>query len=85
MKTDKQLQRDVLGELQREPSVDATKIGVIVHNGIVTLSGAVASYAESAARRVLLNALAGSRQLSTKPRLNCLRCISAMTWTSLRQ
>jgi osmotically-inducible protein OsmY len=46
VKTDKQLQRDVLGELQREPSVDATKIGVIVHNGIVTLSGTVASYAE---------------------------------------
>lgn len=46
METDKQLQRDVLGELQREPSIDATKIGVIVHNGIVSLSGTVASYAE---------------------------------------
>ena len=46
MKTDKQLQRDVLDELQYEPSVDASKIGVIAHNGIVSLSGIVASYAE---------------------------------------
>ena len=47
MKTDKELQRDVLDELQYEPTVDATKIGVIVHNGIVSLSGTVASYAET--------------------------------------
>jgi len=46
MKTDKQLQRDVLDELQYEPCVDASKIGVIAHNGIVTLTGTVASYAE---------------------------------------
>ena len=46
MKTDKQLQRDVVDELQYEPSVDASKIGVIAHNGIVSLTGTVASYAE---------------------------------------
>ena len=47
MKTDKQLQCDVFDELQYEPSVDASKIGVIVQNGIVSLSGTVASYAET--------------------------------------
>jgi osmotically-inducible protein OsmY len=47
VKTDKQLQRDVLDELQYEPSVDASKIAVIAHNGIVSLSGTVASYAET--------------------------------------
>jgi osmotically-inducible protein OsmY len=47
MKTDKQLQCDLLDELQYEPSVDASKIGVIVQNGIVSLSGTVASYAET--------------------------------------
>lgn len=47
MKDDKQLQRDVLEELQYEPSVDSSRIGVIVHNGIVSLSGIVASYAET--------------------------------------
>src|ERR1700693_1823174 len=46
MKTDKQLQRDVLDELQYKPSVDSSKIGVIAHNGIISLSGTVASYAE---------------------------------------
>jgi len=47
MKTDRQLQCDVLDELQYEPSVDASKIGVIVQNGIVSLSGTVANYAET--------------------------------------
>jgi len=47
MKTDKQLQCDVIDELQYEPSVDATKIGVIVQDGIVSLSGTVGSYAET--------------------------------------
>jgi osmotically-inducible protein OsmY len=46
MKTDKELQHDVLDELQYEPCIDASKIGVIAHNGIITLSGTVASYAE---------------------------------------
>ena len=47
MKTDKQLQCDVIDELQYDPSVDASKIGVIVQNGIVSLSGTVANYAET--------------------------------------
>ncbi len=58
MKTDVELQADVLEELTWEPSVDAAGIGVIVKDGIVTLTGHVRSYAEKqaaelAARRVL--------------------------------
>jgi BON domain len=57
MKTDSELQRDVLDELKWEPSVDAAHIGVAVKDGIVTLSGHVPSYAqkyaaERAAKRV---------------------------------
>ena len=57
MKTDSELQRDVLDELKWEPSVDAAHIGVAVQDGIVTLSGHVPSYAEKfaaedAAKRV---------------------------------
>jgi osmotically-inducible protein OsmY len=57
MKTDAQLKLDVLAELEWEPSVDATKIGVEVSNGVVTLAGHVASFwekwhAERAAQRV---------------------------------
>jgi osmotically-inducible protein OsmY len=57
MKTDSELQRDVLDELKWEPSVDAAHIGVAVQDGVVTLSGHVPSYAEKfaaedAAKRV---------------------------------
>lgn len=56
-KTDKQLQRAVLDELEWEPSVNAAHIGVSVNNGIVTLTGHVPSFAEKfgaqrAAKRV---------------------------------
>lgn len=46
MKTDIQLQQDVLAELKWEPSVNAAHIGVEVRDGIVTLAGHVGSYAE---------------------------------------
>lgn len=57
MKTDRQLQQDVIDELKWEPSVDATAIGVEVKDGVVTLAGHVESYAqkwaaESTAQRV---------------------------------
>jgi osmotically-inducible protein OsmY len=57
MKTDSQLQRDVIAELDWEPSVDHADIGVAVVDGVVTLNGYVKSYAEKlaaerAARRV---------------------------------
>jgi osmotically-inducible protein OsmY len=57
MKTDSQLQKDVMDELKWEPAVRAEQIGVEVKDGIVTLSGHVDSYpakwnAERAAQRV---------------------------------
>jgi osmotically-inducible protein OsmY len=57
MKTDKQVQQDVMAELDWEPSVNAAHIGVEVSDGVVTLAGHVESYAEkigaeSAAQRV---------------------------------
>lgn len=57
MKTDIEIQKDVLDELKWEPYLSATEIGVAVKNGIVTLSGTVNSYlkktrAEKAAKRV---------------------------------
>ena len=45
MKTDAQLQQDVIAELAWEPSIDAAQIGVEVKNGIVTLAGHVNSFA----------------------------------------
>lgn len=57
IKTDTQIQQDVLAELLWEPSVDAASIGVEVKDGVVTLAGHVGSFnekweAESAAQRV---------------------------------
>jgi osmotically-inducible protein OsmY len=46
MKSDVQLQKDVMEELKWEPCVTATEIGVSVANGIVTLNGTVPTYAE---------------------------------------
>ncbi len=46
MKTDSQLQQDVMAELKWEPSVHASQIGVEVKDGVVTLAGEVSSFAE---------------------------------------
>ena len=57
MKTDLQIQQDVIAELKWEPKINAAHIGVEVKNGVVTLSGHVDNYAEKwaaedAAKRV---------------------------------
>jgi osmotically-inducible protein OsmY len=44
MKTDAELQHDVMDELQWEPSIEAEEIVVSVRDGVVTLSGYVDSY-----------------------------------------
>jgi osmotically-inducible protein OsmY len=56
-RTDTQIQTDVLAELKWEPRVTPNEIGVIVKDGVVTLTGWVDSYtkrwaAEDAAHRV---------------------------------
>lgn len=57
MRTDSEIKLDVQDELAWEPSIDETKIGVAVDEGVVTLSGELDSYtnkitAEKAAKRV---------------------------------
>jgi VCBS repeat-containing protein len=49
MKSDTELQQDVLEELDYEPSVNAAHIGVAAADGVVTLTGHVPSYAEKCA------------------------------------
>jgi len=58
MRTDEEIQRDVLKELEWDPEVEPTDVGVEVDDGVVTLTGTVESYpmkwaAERAAHRVL--------------------------------
>src|SRR5690606_15674298 len=57
MKTNEQLQRDVIDELKWDPLISASEIGVSAKEGVVTLSGYVDSFskkyaAEKAAKRV---------------------------------
>ena len=46
---DKELQQSVLDELDFEPSIDSSRIGVAASDGVVTLDGHVASYAQKMA------------------------------------
>jgi osmotically-inducible protein OsmY len=55
--TDQEIQTNVMAELRWDPSVPATEIGVVVKDGVVTLTGTVDTYmkkwrAEEVAHRV---------------------------------
>lgn len=57
MKSDAQLVADVAEELASDPSIDARRVAIAAHDGVVTLTGSVPSYwqkieAENAAKRV---------------------------------
>jgi len=57
MKSDFQIQKDVMDELKWDPFISISEIGVSVKNGVVTLSGHVDTYskklaAEKAAKKV---------------------------------
>jgi len=47
MKTDSQLQQDVMAEIKWEPLLCAAEIGVSAKEGVITLSGTVDCYARS--------------------------------------
>ena len=57
-KTDTELKKDVLDELEYEPSVNITDIGVLVKNGAVTLNGYATSYDEK------LNAVRAAKRIA---------------------
>jgi osmotically-inducible protein OsmY len=64
MKTDSQLQKDVMAELEWEPRVDHANIGVAVQDGVVTLSGFVNSYASKLAAEQATRSVKGVRGLA---------------------
>lgn len=61
MKTNAELQRDVVAELAYEPMIDAAQIGVIAKDGIVTLTGTVESYAQKLAASEAAERVSGVR------------------------
>ncbi len=73
MKTDVQIQKDVMEELKWEPGLHSSDIGVTAKEGVVTLSGQVDSYfkklsAEHAAKKVSgVKAVAEDIQVGPSP------------------
>jgi osmotically-inducible protein OsmY len=73
MKTDLEIQQDVMNEVKWQPFLKSANIGVAVKNGIVTLSGNVDNYsqkiqAEKAAKKVTgVKAIAEDIQIGVSP------------------
>jgi osmotically-inducible protein OsmY len=66
MKTDKQIQQDVIAELGWEPSVNAAHIGVEVTDGVVTLAGHVSNYTEKSNAERAAQRVAGVKALAVE-------------------
>jgi osmotically-inducible protein OsmY len=64
--SDKVLRQTIVDELDFEPSIDSANIGVAVDNGIVTLTGHVASYAEKVAAERAVERIKGVRAIAEK-------------------
>jgi osmotically-inducible protein OsmY len=64
MKTDKQLQKDVMAELSWESSINAAHIGVEVEQGVVTLSGYVDNLAQKWAAERVVKRVGGVRAVA---------------------
>ena len=66
MKSDIQVQREVLDELRFDPSLDASHVGVTVHEGVVTLAGRIDSYAEKDAAQRAAHGVAGVKAVANE-------------------
>lgn len=66
MKSDSQLKQDIISELNWEPSVHASTIGVEVKDGVVTLAGHVQSYGEKSAAENATQRVRGVKALAVE-------------------
>ncbi|VWX55765.1 Osmotically-inducible protein OsmY, contains BON domain [Burkholderiales bacterium 8X] len=66
MKTDAQIKIDVVAELTWDPTIDATRIGVIARDGVVTLTGHPTSLAEKHAAERAAMRVSGVRALAVE-------------------
>lgn len=63
MKTNEELQKAVQQALHWQPRLDAAEIGVTVHDGVVTLSGSVDSYAKKEEAEKTVKKVSGVRAI----------------------
>jgi osmotically-inducible protein OsmY len=64
MKTDADIRRDVESELRWDPSIDDTRVGVAVSNGLVTLTGDVPNYSDRWAADDIAKRVSGVRAIA---------------------
>ena len=76
MKSDAQLQQDVMNELNWEPTIQAAEIGVAVKDGVVTLSGTVDSYAKKVAAEGAVKRVAGVKAVAEEIKVKLARTYS---------
>ena len=76
-KSELELQHQVLAELEWEPGVDAAQIGVVVNDGVVTLTGTVPTYAQKLNAERAVRRLPGVKalvsELEVRPALGAVR------------
>jgi osmotically-inducible protein OsmY len=68
---DKTLRQNIIDELEFEPSIEAAHIGVAVEDGVVTLTGHVASYAEKVAAERVVQRVKGVKALAMEVQVRC--------------
>src|SRR5688572_12459427 len=64
MRSDSQIQKDVMDELKWSPYLHASEIGVAVNNGIVTLSGKTDSYSKKIQAEKAAKGIAGVKAVA---------------------
>src|SRR5579872_4060073 len=69
-KADKDLQHDVIDELDFDPSVDASRVGVAASSGIVTLTGSVPTYTEKLAAEEAVKRIAGVQGIANELKID---------------
>ncbi|MGV8917075.1 MAG: BON domain-containing protein [Pseudomonas sp.] len=86
------LRRDVLDELEFQPHIDAAAIGVAVENGVVSLSGHVATFAEKIAAERAVKSVKGVRAVAEEIEVHipsdldlddgtiATRCLDVIRW-----
>jgi osmotically-inducible protein OsmY len=82
MKSNSELQQDVIDELRWDPSTRDCEIGVAARDGVVTLSGEVSSYAQKLAAEAAAERVAGVRALAEDLSDTDLAhaCLNALKW-----
>ncbi len=66
MKTDAAIRGDVEAELQWDPSIDDKKVGVIVSDGVVTLTGEVGSFSGKWSAEDIVKRVSGVRAIANE-------------------